>query len=263
MKYFRSQLCRFFVAFFLREKYIFYVTGMRRSGNHTFVRWLSNALEEEKAELILSDSYFSHFLHSESEKIIFFDEVNELPWRAYLSTIWNNRKMLRRSEFIIISTEDCGADYNDWRIPDFDCAIYVRRKTLNVVASRIRKLENRAKKGSVLTGFNVDSRFFKKLRSWSNPPKKFHIWDYDKWSDSKDYRLEFLKSINLKFDLNPSLSIVGSSFSARREIPDKAEVLNRFKQIKISATITDQLKEYKDLLSDLEIEYLEKKYTFD
>lgn len=262
MKYFRSQVCRLFVAFTLRKKPIFYVTGMRRSGNHAFVRWLTNALEGEKTELDLYPGRFTHFLYSESKRTLFFDEVNELSWRSYLSTLWHNRKMIGDSEFIIISTEDCGANYDDWRIPDFDYAIYVKRTILNVIASRLRKLKSGAEKGWVWAGFNIGKGFFEKLRSWSNTSCQFHTWDYEKWARSKNYRLEFLESINLEVDLKPSISIVGSSFSRDKRIPEKLEVLNRYKQIAFSNNTIDQLREYKDLLSDSELKYLEKEYDF-
>ena len=38
-------------SYFLHDKKIYYVTGMRRSGNHAFIRWLVNALEERAVKL--------------------------------------------------------------------------------------------------------------------------------------------------------------------------------------------------------------------
>lgn len=251
------------VLFFLHGKEIYYVTGMRRSGNHAFIRWLTNALEERHVKFIQSADY-PHFNYSDTRSTVFLNEINWLTGNEYLKMIWCNRNFLAKCQYLIISTEDCTSNYINWRIPKFKHAIYVKRTLLNVVASRIRMLQNQARKGIGLGWrHNVNNTFFKKLLSWVPPPVEFHIWKYDKWIISTEYRSNFLHSLELAEDIQPTISSEGggSSFTGENETPSPKKALNRFRQVKFVDSIIALLTENKQLLTPLELEYLEKEYS--
>lgn len=247
---------RYYILYLFRGKKVYYVSGMRRSGNHAFINWLTNSLENKQTNLIKDDSY-KYFLSSPSHKTIFFNEVNEIVMIVFLRMIYKKRNSIRKCDSIIISVEDCSSFYTSYKIPRYDKAIYIKRSLLNLVASRLEYLIKRAKRGRANYWSAVDHELFNKILSFENS-NKFYNWEFEKWLTSKSYRETILKSLNLTSSTLPELSNFGggSSFTGTEKKPDISELINRYKQVKFSKEVVSLLKQHKKLLYANEIEYL-------
>lgn len=252
-----------FLLYLLKDKKIYYVTGLRRSGNHAFISWLINSLEDEPTEII-KDNQYRHFHTTANSRTIFFNEVNEITTIVFFRIIFERFASIRNCKNIIISTEDCSADYTSFKIPRYDEAIFVKRSLLNMVASRIQYLLKRANDGRSNYWNAIDEEVLNKLLSLHNSDI-YHKWDFENWLTSKNYRNSFLIKLGLDKASIPEVSKFGggSSFTGTMEKPNVSDLTNRFKQIKFSNKIISYLKEdkYKNLLDEHEINFLDKKFS--
>lgn len=241
------------IARLTEGKTVFYVTGMRRSGNHACIGWLANALEGRSTELKL-DSEYSPLRVSQSGDTVCLNEVNMVEPRRYLAILKHARERLSRCKHLIVSTEDVGPDYASWRIPEPKHRIYVRRGLLNLVASRVRALHNSAASGVIQPRMRIGPAFFRALKAWSNPPSDFHAWDFDKWLQCSEYRSRFLAKLELSDDIAPPMNASGngSSFSGMRA-PTTEEMMIRFAQVRINDDLIQRVVE-SGLLEPAELE---------
>jgi hypothetical protein len=255
---------RYYILYILRGKDVFYVSGVRRSGNHAFINWLVNALEKNQTRL-QNDTGYKYFYSSPSGETIFLNEVNEINLVVFLRMAYTKRKVIRSCSQIILSVEDCHSDYQSYKIPRYDRAIYIKRPVLNLVASRLKYLIKRAKKGKSNYWNAIDSLILDKIQSFENNDR-FFIWEFEKWLSSKQYRIHFLQKLNLSTSVMPHISTFGegSSFSATDQVPEHSELINRFEQVSFLNEVLVHLKDAKNkkLLSEREINYLEKEYAF-
>jgi len=248
------------LLYLFREKNIYYVTGLRRSGNHAFINWLTNSLENKQTDLIRDNSY-RHFHETSNSETIFFNEVNKIPTVVFFRIIIKNSASIRSCSNVIISTEDCSAEYSSFKIPRYDKAIFVKRSLLNLIASRLKYLSKRANDGRSSYWNAIDDDVLSKLLSFYRSAK-FYIWDFEQWLTSENYRKSFMSKLNLNTAPMPAVSKFGggSSFTGTNENPNMSELINRYEQVEFSKKVISYLRNdrYRKLLNDQEIDFLLK-----
>jgi len=226
---------------------VIFVCGMRRSGNHAFINWLSNALEEQQVEYTFDDK-FSYLKFSKSGKTAFINDINRIrPWKRY-RMFFTRALTLRKVVTLIVSAEDVNSNYGQhfqlpfW-LPRIQHRIFIKRSILNTIASRLQHLKKSAAAGKGNRNLSITTKFFKKLKSWESASSDFVNWEYDLWLTSDSYRQKFLSQLGLKQDILPTISKEGggSSFTGRDRTPTKKEATSRFKYINIPSNIRQDL----------------------
>jgi hypothetical protein len=212
-----------------RAERVFFVYGMRRSGNHACIRWLANALEAEP--VVLREGQIpDNFYTSNSGNTVFLNNITDITGWAYIRLLNRHREELRRARFVIISVEDQDSSYRDkWRIPRRSEEISVRRGTLNTMASRYQSLNNRSQAGRNSGGHAMDARFYAVLKSIMSE-KKGSIWEFELWCSDREWRRAFLQRFGLNRDVAPEMSVEGegSSFSGIQVRPSTDQLTRRF-----------------------------------
>lgn len=254
---------RVLVSFIFRGKRVLFVTGMRRSGNHAFINWFINAFE---GNAVNSNRHADepHFNSTPSGRVIFLNEINTMSGKGYLQMLRRKREYVRNAELIIISAEDCQLAYdkNSFRVPGTNERLIVRRSTLNLVASRLKMLQRKARNGIGAGDMNIDGRFMERLLSLHNADKnRYRIWWYDEWMGWTDTeRVKFLQYFGMNNDIPPAISSEGggSSFTGRAGTPDAVEITQRWKQVHFSDSLKNLLlkKRYEELFTNQEVEHL-------
>lgn len=244
----------------LIRKKKFYVAGMRRSGNHAFINWLKNALEGKEVQFYQPKNE-RQFLVTPTGDTVFINEVNKINQKNYTRIFREHLWIIVRSKHIIISTEDFTRK-DSFKIPDCDYNFLVKRSVLNLIASRYKKLLNGINEGRGMNAFNIDDRFFKRLKKLYTSTA-YIPWMYDEWLTSEEYRLSFLSRLNLTFDSNPGISKKGggSSFSGST-MPEKSDLLQRYKHVEIPVNIINNLheNEISTFLTEDEKSYIAESY---
>lgn len=226
---------------------VIFVCGMRRSGNHAFINWLSNALEEQQVEYT-HDEKFSYLRFSKSGKTAFINEINRIrSWKLH-RMLFTRALTLRKVDTLIVSAEDVDSSYSQhfrlpiW-LPRIQHRIFIKRSILNTIASRLQHLKKSAAAGKGNHNLSITTKFFKKLKSWESPNSDFTDWEYDLWLTSDSYRRKFLSQLGLRQDILPTISKEGggSSFTGRDRTPTAKEATSRFKHIHIPSNIRRDL----------------------
>ena len=213
-----------------RAKRVFFVYGMRRSGNHACVGWLVNALERKTVVLIESD-HVKNFNYSSSGATFYANDVSTLASRRYLKCLYHDLKKIRAAKFIIISVEDKTADYRDsWRIPQRSETIFVHRDTLNLMASRYQNLNRRAREGLGANMQSMKAKFFATLLA-NIEQQRGLVWDFERWHHDKVWRRAFLAQLELEHDILPSTIGLGSSLSSDRQVDPDDKIGQRFTMV--------------------------------
>ncbi len=227
----RKLIARFAVERMMgRAQRVFFVYGMRRSGNHACVGWLANALEGKSVNLIQSPQV-SNFNYSDTGQTFFVNDVSTMASRRYLKTLYRDLGKIRRARFIVVSAEDQDAAYADnWRIPARSELILVRRNTLNLMASRFQNLNRRAREGHGASMQSMKARFFATLRANLECPRGA-VWEFDRWHDDEAWRHRFLTELGLTYDIAPAMVGLGSSFSWNRTLPASEKMNQRFMMV--------------------------------
>ncbi|MCZ6672887.1 MAG: hypothetical protein O7C75_08105 [Verrucomicrobia bacterium] len=255
------RLAAFFIQQVFSGKRVLYICGMRRSGNHAFVDWLTNAIEARKVTYKIEKEFYP-FRISDSGDTVFLNEVNMISGKEYLKILMKRFRRIRACKTVIISAEDVAPNYNNFRIPNPVYSIYVERSLLNLIASRLHNLKRYAADGIGWSRQNVDLIFFNRIKSWRDP-SGFQVWKYDEWLKSPSYRKEFLKSLDLEHDLVPGLSTDGggSSITEKTKTPVPKEAMTRYNQVEFPKWIVEQLLSdgIRELLSPTELEFLNQK----
>lgn len=229
-----------YLSFLLRNKDVYVVTGMRRSGNHAFIDWFINALENsnvpmEKLEDIASASI--------SENTIHFNNVNSIGLIRFVDVVRSSKSNIKRASRIIISLEDYVPKNIDPYIPRGSSKIAIIRSTINIIASRLKHAMNQAESGEDRGDMAIDDKFISNL-FWLQKASSldWEVWEYESWLKSEDnYRRLFLSKFGLTFDSNPKISIhgEGSSFSGAEAVPDYSQLTSRWQQIELPKRILE------------------------
>lgn len=212
-----------------RAERVFFVYGMRRSGNHACIGWLINGLEGQAVSLHESE-HRNNFNFSDSGRTVFINDVSGMSNRLYLWFLHKHIRYLRRAQFIIISAEDRDATYgNGWRIPRRSETILAQRGTLNLMASRYQNLNRRAREGLGANLQSMKAKFFATLKANIETPQGL-VWEFERWSNDEAWRRDFLESLGLSDDIAPPVSPpgLGSSFSGTQARPSADQLSKRF-----------------------------------
>lgn len=246
-----------------RAERVFFIYGMRRSGNHACVRWLANALEDAPISLV-ETQVGNNFYISDSQKTIFINDISSFDGPSYLKFLRIHFKTLRRASFIIISAEDCGPLYADtWRTPKRSEIVHVRRSSLNLIASRFHNLNQRARAGKGFNHQTMDEKFFATLIANISSPRGV-VLDLERWSTEALWRRDFLSKLGLHLDLVPSISDEGggSSFSGMRHSPAGDQLQRRFAMVEPQdawvAFLRHTASRYPDIFEPWELEAIRK-----
>lgn len=250
------------ISFLLRNKRVYVICGMRRSGNHACINWLLNALEASSSTFIPIDSDRCYV--SEKNKTLFFNEANYYGLRFFWSLLWAQRRKLHSVENVIISLEDYVPDENsDPYAPKNSTPIIVERRTLNLVASRLQRLLNQAMEGKDRGDMGIDRYFFEKLHRFSQKrDHKWKRWSFESWLlNEENYQEKFLDSIGLSVNITPNISTHGggSSFTGQTGVPSSSEILSRWEKVNWPNRVLMLLDENKDLLDKTEIDFVHAK----
>jgi hypothetical protein len=239
-----------------RAQRVFYVYGMRRSGNHACVGWLVNALEGAEVPLIESDR-INNLNYSQSGQTCFINDVSTMGSRRFIGSLLRERKRIRRARFVIISSEDEDSTYRrQWRIPARSEPILVRRQTLNLMASRYQNLNRRAQEGIGASMQSMRARFFATLSDHIHHPQGL-VWQFERWSSDASWRKEFLQKLGLEHDIAPPMVGLGSSFGNRHAQPTADQMNERFLSVEPRAPwiafVNRVASEFPDVLSPDEL----------
>ena len=210
-----------------RAERVFFVYGMRRSGNNACIGWLTNALEGEAVTLIESNR-INNFNYSDSGRTFFVNDVSTMDGRRYLKSLARDRNKIRQARFIIISAEDKDASVGrGWRIPRRSEMILARRDTLNLMASRFQNLNRRAQEGLGASLQTMQGKFFETLKGHIKNPQGA-VWRFERWCNDEVWRREFLAQLGLNHDISPHMVGLGSSFGNRQAQPSSSQLSERF-----------------------------------
>lgn len=209
---------------------VFFVYGMRRSGNHACVGWLVNALEGKPVQLV-EELQAPNFNWSTSGSSLFVNDISTIHGSKCLRWLYRHRRRIRRARFVVISAEDEGGTYtDDWRIPAGSEAIQVQHGTLNLMASRFQNLNRRAQEGLGAHMQSMKGRFFATLEATVAHPRGAR-WELERWHDDAEWRRAFLARIGLDQDILPPMVGLGSSFSYCRSLPTGSQMKQRFEMV--------------------------------
>lgn len=225
----------FYISFLFRKKRVFVVCGMRRSGNHAFINWLLNALED--TETSFKELQGDRVSVSESRKTIFFNEASFYGFKFFLKLLVESKEAISSSQNVIISLEDYVPHENfDPYFRKGVTTVIIKRSTLNLIASRLKRALNQAREGKDRGDMSIDEPFFSRL-NWMHMQSEntgYLLWSFDDWLlDKNSYRQSFLDKLDLVFNATPKMSIQGggSSFSGESKIPTPDEMQSRWNEI--------------------------------
>ncbi len=254
LKRFLSYLSYLYISFICRGKIVYVVNGARRSGNHAFINWLSNAIDNEQVNYTEISYTVSK---STSGKIVFFNEVNFLGVLHFISSLRKNKESIKKANYIIISLEDYITHKYDTFVPMKAIKIAITRSTLNLISSRLKRAINVAELGLCRGDMVINQKFIDCLYALREA-NNWKVWHYDSWVEDKTYRNVFLNGLGFSFDLSSSVSIQGggSSFTGSKETPNVHDVLNRWEKIIWPQRIVELLNDNPRLLTETEKKFL-------
>ncbi|MFM8856430.1 MAG: hypothetical protein ACKOI2_04355, partial [Actinomycetota bacterium] len=185
-------------------------------------------------------------------------------WRLdrEISTSWKtfpNRHLIRSADYLFVNYEDVDPltlDRHMWFPRRPDLKVVVRRSTLNLAASRMKKAEERAH-----LSFLVDEPFLDMLLSYRSDLPDWIVIDFDLWLlDNNGYRANIAERAGIDPGVDPDLSSHGggSSFTGRSGVPGALDLMNRFTQVEWPEHIVTLLldERYATLLTPEEREFL-------
>ncbi|MGA0840482.1 MAG: hypothetical protein ACO3P1_11375, partial [Pseudomonadales bacterium] len=212
-----TAIWRRWLTWTLRRQRVLVVTGLRRSGNHACIEWLSNALEGHAVA-------FSHlgpgvFL-SETGNIIHFNEANWEGPLDFAKKLRVHRESVKQSHVVIISLEDYAIEPSSPFVPHQAVVILITRTLKNIIASRLTYALKQAALGLDRGDMRIDDYFMRTARWLKHAEGPGMLrWNYDLWFSNQDnYRLDFLARLGLTSDIAPEMSRHGGG-SSRGERP--------------------------------------------
>ncbi|WP_394174191.1 hypothetical protein [Thalassotalea litorea] len=223
-------LVHLYVSFYFRNKNVYVISGLRRSGNHALINWLANSLERSSVTLS-SLNYQVYQTHS--GKTILLNEVNFYGCIWFIKRIRQIKPLLKHADNVVISLEDYLPEPRDKYVPAKAYKISVKRKLLNIIASRLTHSIKQASVGLDRGDMRIDERIVD-YRLWQNTVNAdWLVWDFDLWLTSTGYRKKFLNKLNLLDDIQPKISIQGggSSFTGKSSAPQAHDLNSRWKHI--------------------------------
>jgi len=256
IKFFFTWLSYLYISFKFRNKKVYVVNGLRRSGNHAFINWFVNALENQDVEFI---NLSQHLDLSKSKQTLFFNEANYLGDFWFVGQVRTHSLEIKQARNIIISLEDYIPNKFDSFIPGNSIKIAIRRTVINIISSRITRAISQAEIGLDRGDMAINHYFIKYLEWLNNKESNWLIWDFDFWvKDENNYNKNFLKNFGLTYDLKPKISNKGdgSSFTQQSLTPNASELANRWKMVELPKRVLELLNSNQHVLNDDEKEII-------
>lgn len=232
------------------------VAGARRSGHHALLEWMANGLEVQPVHW---RDLYPYIRLSQSGRTLHINDANHHSTANIARVLWRRRRHLDQVENLIVSYEDCDLSSTevDLIVPGpATHNVYVRRSTLNLVASRLR-YGSADRGGSEWTP--VDEELLLQLRANTATPHGWTAVNFDAWT-TPEHRTQLATIINLRADIAPGMSSFGggSSYTKMTEIPTSDSLRQRYRLIEWPRPIIDLLMQddHRSLLTDDEVAYL-------
>lgn len=211
-------------------EYSFY--GLRRSGNHAVLEWLTINLGQSREREV-----------KKKNRIIIYGDscyINEL-------NTYNKDDIKKDIEYckeeyknMIISYEDLKPDFNIHGTENFK-KIVIIRDIENLFASRYKRWVDTG-----INGMEIDEEVIKKWKIISDCEKDgFLLIKFENWVSSKEYRDNICEKLQIKnLDITDTITNFGngSSFTGRKKIPTAQDLINRKNQIELPKETIDRLK---------------------
>lgn len=227
----------------------YYVTGLRRSGNHAVIEWIKNGYDEPRTPIVYG-TVGSPFLGvSETGKVVHLNGINQKSKTRMARALFECRKHLKGNvDIVIVSTEDCSPDVKRWWLSMADYEIYVTRHLLNVVASRLERLKERALEGRAAKACALYKNFFE---HWN----QFRLFEseggrralrYERWVTEQAYREDMAERIDLPRSVMPNYHSSlghGSSFVGYEREKNPQAYTERYKAIEWKGSMVKWLME--------------------
>lgn len=220
----------------LRPENTYYITGLRRSGNHAIIEWIRYGYDHDGGCFAYSEE-IPWVGRSKSGRVVHLNDLNHRTnrelWR-FLRMPW--RQVDGSVKTLIVSTEDLSPQKPHWYIGYASYKLYVTRNLLDVIASRVRFMLNEALAGRQTRLMNLYSDFFKdwlQLKNMELDTSAFRI-EYEQWSSDAEYRNRIGKELGFDGRMLPigmSSKGGGSSFSAGDLDADSSVFKERYKNV--------------------------------
>lgn len=259
LKLFVLWVFRLYGRWVLRKKKVIVVSGLRRSGNHACIAWLANAYVGERSQ---SQNQGKINVWNEGN----FLHLNEVNWPDHFQfpiLLQHAASWLKKAKVVLISIEDEMSIDGDMWTPPGSIQIYVRRRTLDLIASRITYNCKCAQQGIDKGDMMIDENMFRMQRSLiSMSEQDVLLWNYDAWVQSAEWRMAFLRKLGLEVDLAPEMSRYGggSSFVGQdKSALARLDSVTRWESVQWPKRVVDLLSENTDLLDEEELAFFRTK----
>lgn len=209
-------------------EYSFY--GLRRSGNHAVLEWLTINLGKSKEREVKKPSRIISYGDS-----CYMNEVNTYNKDDIKKDIEYCKEEFKN---MIISYEDLTPDFNIQDTEKFK-KIAIIRDIENLFASRYKRwLDTKVR------GMQIDEDIIKKWKIISDCEKdEVLLIKFENWVIDKEYRDLICKELNIEnLDITDKITGFGngSSFSGRR-LPSSEELNSRKNQIELPTDVKERL----------------------
>lgn len=262
IKNFMIRLALIYINFILRNTNVYVICGMRRSGNHALISWLIDALESKNNVEMKKER---EIWISDSGRTIHLNEANFLTPLHLIDILRKNKKAIKKSKYFIITLEDYIPKRFDLLIPKSSIRIKVSRNLLNIISSRLKRMNDQAKIGLDRGDMAINKNLLS-CAKWIHEDSNGNWikWSYEKWLCYSSYRASFLEELKLTYDSQIRASANfggGSSFSNFELGKPQNNPLKRWENIDFPDRVIMLLfNEGLDLLDPKERDYVEKEY---
>lgn len=235
----------------------YYVTGLRRSGNHAVIEWIKNGYDDASTPIEYGTVGSPLVGTSKTRKVVHLNCVNHKSRTRVARALLECRKHLKGNvDVVIVSTEDCAPHVKRWWLSIADYEVYVIRNLLNVVASRLKRLKERALEGRSAKACALYKNFFE---HWN----QFRLIEgeggsralrYERWLTERAYREDVAESINLPRSIVPdyySSQGHGSSFVGYEKEKEPEAYTERYKSIEWKGNMVQWIMEVDERCSCL------------
>lgn len=226
------------------------VAAPRRSGHHAVINWLMSAFEGSPVHWTTARTVTA----SPTGSTVFVNDISATSWMDKHLEVARHRRDIRSARVVITSFEDLAI--GEWRkwpyaIHDPKHRIYVRRPTLDLVASRMKHPG----------GYTpVNEAFLKTLLDNESHVEGWIVIDFDTWVGDVSYRQKILSKMGLEFDSMPHISPHGngSSFTELSDSPSPSDLSSRRFQVDWPSPVVELLLDprFQSLLRRDEVDFL-------
>lgn len=231
---------------------VFTFTGLRRSGNHPIIYWISRCIDNGNIPEEMSDVHpLDNIFHNSSKTLYFFND-----WLDYKTNYLNNNNIKVNGEYMLYSYEDVRMNYTQQYTDPNVTNIIILRDPLNTMASRIKhKMDQLSYYISSEDVIDIWKAYASECLNITKKFKNLLFILYNRWVVDKKYRKDICGKLNIPYFSDTKyvpLNGNGSSFIGRKLESDPNIYNKRYELIDFNET---QIK----LLDDPELHELSSK----